>query len=244
MGANADPSDEDRRPPASSLLAPFVGGNRGESFAYSEETRRFLDSTGESVEDRVVRSALDEAIKEAQEEVAELTVRLQEGELSLAEWQQSMARSVKDAHLNAGSLVKGGFDNLDQRDFGQIGGRIRDELEYLQGFADDIEDGTQPIDGSAIRRAKMYPGKARKTHHKIHRREMQKIGYNQERNVLGIAEHCSECLELSNRGDNGWVPNGTLTPIGDRICLSNCKCTVEYRRTETTDPEKFPSVRR
>lgn len=196
------------------------------------------------MEDRVVRSALDKAIEESQEEVAELTVRLQEGEISLARWQQSMARALKDAHLNAGALTKGGFENLSQRDFGQIGGRIRDELEYLRGFVEDIEDGAQNLDGSAIRRAKMYPGKARKTHHKLHRREMQKIGYNQEKNVLGIAEHCSECVELTTRGDDGWVPNGTLTPIGDRTCLSNCKCSIQYRRTETTDPDKFPSVRR
>lgn len=243
MGSAADPSSDERRPPPPSLLSPFIGSERGESFTYSRETKRFVDAAGEGVEDRVVRSALDEALEEAADEVAKLTTRLADGEMSLARWQQSMARHVKDAHLNAGALTKGGWDELTQRDFGQIGGRIREELEYLQGFAEDIEDGAQALDGSAIRRARMYPKKARKTHHKLHRREMQKIGYNQEKNVLGIAEHCSECIELTTRGDNGWVPNGTLTPIGDRICLSNCRCSVKYRRTETTDPDKFPSVR-
>jgi len=224
-------------------MAPYAGA-RGDAFAYSRETKRFIDAGGEAVEDRVVRSALDEALEEAAGKVEQLTSRLAEGEISLAQWQQSMAREVKSVHLNAGALTKGGFDELTQRDFGQIGGRIRDELEYLRGFASDIEDGTQALDGSAVRRAKMYPRKGRKTHHKLHRREMQKIGYNQEQNVLGIAEHCAECVELTTRGDDGWVPNGTLTPIGDRTCLSNCKCSIKYRRTETTDPDKFPSVRR
>jgi HPt (histidine-containing phosphotransfer) domain-containing protein len=210
----------------------------------SNATSGASDAAAEAVEDRQVRAALDEAIDSAQDDVRALTQQLVDGDISLARWQQSMAQAVKDAHLNAGALTKGGFDNLSQADFGQIGGRIRDELEYLRGFAQDIENGAQRLDGTALRRSEMYMGKARKTHHKLHRKEMQKIGYNQERNVLGVAEHCEECVALTNRGDaDGWVPNGTLTPIGDRICLSNCKCTIEYRTTETTDPSRFPSVR-
>ncbi len=233
-------------------LSQFQRAANAARFVYSRETKRFVTNATsragseatEAVLDRQVISALDEALESAKSDVRALTQKLVDGEISLQRWQRSMTEAVKNAHLNAGALTKGGFDNLDQRDYGQIGGRIADELEYLRGFAEDIANGDQRLDGTALRRSEMYVDKARKTHHKLHRREMQKIGYNQERNVLGVAEHCEECVELTNRGDNGWVPNGTLTPIGDRICLSNCKCRIEYRNTETTDPSKFPSVRK
>lgn len=253
MEASAEERRERRQEYRASLLLQFQQAASSAEFSYARDTKRFVTTATtegasgaavEAVQDKQVRAALDEAIDSAEDEVRALTSRLVNGDVTLAEWQQTMSQYVKSAHLNAGALSKGGFENLTQRDYGQIGGRIADELEYLRGFAQDISDGTQALDGTALRRSEMYMGKARKTHHKLHRREMQKIGYNQERNVLGVAEHCEECVALTNRGDaDGWVPNGTLTPIGDRICLSNCKCRIEYRNTDTTDPSRFPSVR-
>lgn len=48
----------------------------------------------------------------------------------------------------------------------------------------------------------------------------------EERNILGIAEHCASCIRETKRG---WVPIGTLIPVGLRDCWFGCKCTVGYR---------------
>jgi hypothetical protein len=62
-------------------------------------------------------------------------------------------------------------------------------------------------------------------------------GYEYERNVLGRTEnHCKSgtrpgCVEQTRLG---WVPIGTLTPIGGRTCLSSCKCQIVYRRAART----------
>ena len=55
-------------------------------------------------------------------------------------------------------------------------------------------------------------------------------GATQARNVLGANErHCSgpgSCLAETARG---WQPLGALSLPGERLCLVNCWCTMEYR---------------
>ncbi|MDR3582593.1 MAG: hypothetical protein P4L67_04940 [Candidatus Pacebacteria bacterium] len=58
--------------------------------------------------------------------------------------------------------------------------------------------------------------------------------FDQERLVLGEAEHCGDCLEDSARG---FVPIGSLRSIGDRQCRQNCHCHLTYRLGD--DGEEF-----
>ena len=52
-------------------------------------------------------------------------------------------------------------------------------------------------------------------------------GFTEERNRLGDADHCPECLQETSKS---WQPINSLIPIGERICTVRCKCTMEYRR--------------
>jgi hypothetical protein len=35
----------------------------------------------------------------------------------------------------------------------------------------------------------------------------------------------------------GWVKLGTLPAVGSRVCISNCKCTLAFRRTKPRVPQ-------
>jgi hypothetical protein len=62
---------------------------------------------------------------------------------------------------------------------------------------------------------------------------MRDRGYDEESNLLAPAEHCEgqgSCVEQTTRG---WVPVGSLIPIGGRLCVTNCKCQIRYRNSET-----------
>lgn len=217
--------------------------SNADSFVFRSSDGTFRTPDGEVVPSNVTRSAADVALKSSRERVEKLTRQLRDGEITLGRWQREMMNEIKDAHINMGSLAKGGYEQMGQADYGRVGRILRDEYEYLNNFAQQIADGDVPLDGKAVNRAGMYVDSARGTHHRVERLEMQKRGFNQEKNILGVAEHCPECVELTTRGDDGWVPNGTLPEIGDRICLANCKCQVVYRRTfpgEAVDPEPFP----
>lgn len=225
------------------LIQEYTVGSRADEFVFraSDGTYRTLDE--DIVPSRVVRGALDVALDSAADEVEDLTTSLRDGDIRLSKWQREMMDQIKAANMNAASLAKGGYGQMGPEDWGRVGGRVQDEYEYLRNFASQIDEGEVPLDGRAVNRAKMYVQGSRQTFHRTERLEMQKRGYNQEKNILGVAEHCDECVALTTRGDQGWVPIGTLPEIGTRICLGNCKCRIIYRRTspgEAVDPEPFP----
>ena len=56
-------------------------------------------------------------------------------------------------------------------------------------------------------------------------------GMKWERRILGADDHkCPECIALARKG---WRKYGTLTPIGDTVCKTNCKCRFEYSDSST-----------
>lgn len=225
------------------LIQEYTVGSRADEFVFraSDGTYRTLDE--DIVPSRVVRGALDVALDSAADEVEDLTTSLRDGDIRLSKWQREMMDQIKGANMNAASLAKGGYGQMGPEDWGRVGGRVQDEYEYLRNFASQIDEGDIPVDGRAVNRAKMYVQGSRQTFHRTERLEMQKRGYNQEKNILGVAEHCDECVALTTRGNQGWVPIGTLPEIGTRTCLGNCKCRIIYRRTspgEAVDPEPFP----
>lgn len=225
------------------LLQKYRVASTADQFFFRASDGTYRTPDEDIIPSRVVRGALDVALDRASEEVADLTTSLRDGDITLSKWQREMMDQVKAANMNAASLAKGGYGQMGSEDWGRVGGRVRREYEFLRNFAQQIDEGEVPLDGRAVNRAKMYVQGSRQTFHRTERLEMQKRGYNQEKNILGVAEHCSECVALTTRGDDGWVPIGTLPEIGTRICLGNCKCRIIYRRTtpgKAVDPEPFP----
>jgi hypothetical protein len=225
------------------LIQRFEIGSRADEFVYRVSDGTYRTLAEDIVPSKVVRGALDVALDSAAEDVADITTSLRDGDIRLQRWQREMMNHIKNANMNAASLAKGGYGQMGPEDWGRVGGRVQREYEYLRDFAEQIDEGNVPLDGRAVNRAKMYVQGSRQTYHRTERLEMQKRGYNQEKNILGVAEHCPECVALTTRGDEGWVPIGTLPEIGTRQCLGNCKCQIIYRRTapgEAVDPEPFP----
>jgi hypothetical protein len=154
---------------------------------------------------------------------------LANGEITLAKWQQGMSAQIKNSHLAAGASAKGGWAQMSQADYGQVGGRLKRQYEYLNNFAADIASGKQKLNGNFLRRADMYLEAARGTYEEARRRLYAQSGYTEERRVLGRAEHCKDCLDFAGRR---WQPINTLPPIGASICLTNCHCRFIYRKTD------------
>jgi hypothetical protein len=56
-------------------------------------------------------------------------------QVSLADWEVGMRRVVKNTHLNAIALERGGWANMTPADYGRAGQIIREQYGYLKGFA-------------------------------------------------------------------------------------------------------------
>lgn len=181
--------------------------------------------SGRLVSRDAVRHALDHALTAGGRRVMGLANELRDGKVTLRDWQRRTAVELKSMHLYSAAAAKGGWAQLTQADFGRVGAALREQYKYLQGFADQLSDGLA-LDGRFLRRAQMYAEAARATYELTAQQVALDAGYAEERNVLHPADHCNGCLDASAIG---WVSIGTLVPVGQRECLTGCRCTLRYR---------------
>lgn len=172
-----------------------------------------------------VRKALDASLAGTSRQIVSLSGLLQNGRISLIEWERLMREAIKDAHLYSAALARGGWAQMTQADFGKVGSIVKRQYAYLNRFAADIETGLK-LDGRFTSRAEMYMEAGRTTYYHMYDDLQKRLGMTEEKNILHSAEHCEECIQETNKG---WVPIGELKQIGDRLCLTRCKCDKEYR---------------
>lgn len=199
------------------------------AFVWEAARGRFRDSvTGRFVRERAVQGAARQVVEAHSARMAAVTNQLREGLIPLADWERSMRAEIKLAHLTQMMAAHGGRNAMTQSDYGWIGNRVKEQYQYLNRFAAEIASGEQALNGRLVARAQMYGQASHATYEATRARdaEAQDIPM-QERNVLGSGDPCTECPALSARG---WVPLGTLPPVGSRACLANCKCRIERRR--------------
>jgi hypothetical protein len=181
---------------------------------------------GRFVPQSQIRAALQTAIRSVDGRVQALTQGLREGSLGLAEWELGMRAAIKDVHLYSGAAAAGGWAQLSPADYGRIGATVREQYGYLNRWAQDLASGTAPLDGRATARAQLYVEHGRAYYQEQALAEARVRGATEYRNQLGDAEHCRECIAQWNKG---WVPMGSLVPIGARTCRARCRCFYEYR---------------
>jgi hypothetical protein len=196
-------------------------------FQFSGSTARFRDpDTGRWITRVQVRQWLDQYIAASQAKVLEASNALRAGQITLASWQSTMRDEIKDSHLVAEALARGGWNQLTPADFGRVGQRVRAQYRFLAAFTTQLRDGTVRLDGGFLARAKMYAASSRPAFYASQGVVLAGAGYTHERSLLHASEHCDVCVSEAERG---WVQIGRLIPIGERTCLGNDRCTVEYQ---------------
>lgn len=197
------------------------------NFRWNAAANRYIAPNGRFVPIKQIRGALDGFIKVTTNSMEAISRRLVAGEISLAQWQTEMMVLSKNANLAGVALDRGGWYAMGPEDFGRAGRKIRDEYAFLNNFAAEIEAGTQRLDGSLHRRARLYGEQGRVSYYDSARAAAIKDGFEEERSVITPSESCEECISEDSAG---WRPIGKVIPIGNRTCLSNCNCFMRYRK--------------
>lgn len=206
-------------------------------FLWSSAAERYRGPSGRFVSRSAVRATLDATLDVQMAKVRALSDALVDGGVELPVWRQAMSEALKTGHLEGAAVAKGGWAQLEQADFEWVGQRVRGQLDYLQRFHDDMASGFAPMDGTVASRAEMYVEQGRATQREMERRMAASRGVDLEKNILGGSrDPCGECPGLSAMG---WVPVGTLPPVGSRACLSRCHCHLNFRTTRP--PEGGPA---
>jgi hypothetical protein len=209
-------------------------------FTYNPASGRYKDAAGKFVPNAEVRAAVDVALAKADRRASALLEQLRLRRISLADWQLAMQREISSVHIYNAVLAKGGKNAMTAADYGRVGNEIKRQYQYLRRFAEDIAFGKPvdrndpnsprvpyPLDGRAAMRANLYTQSGRQTYHTVELRERQRQGFTEYRNIRAASDSCEGCMAATRAG---WVPIGTLKPIGQRDCLSSCKCSWLYRR--------------
>lgn len=207
-------------------MSPARRRGLGDRYGWNEAAQRYYDrATGRYVSFTQVRVAVDRMITASARRVTAVSDQLRMGAVDLAQWQTALREEIAITHRMAAAAAAGGWDQLTQADYGRIGAAVRVQYQYLHAFTEDIRGGLT-LDGRFLNRAAMYAKAARPFYHDLHAANVEAAGYDQEHNVTHEAEHCQQCLDMSALG---WVPIGTCIPIGQRTCLGNDQCTMEYQ---------------
>ena len=155
---------------------------------------------------------------------------LKNGIITLGEWQQGMRQLITMGHETSMLLANGGIEFMTQSDYLFLRDQIQKQFGYLDGFAKDISDNPDKwLNGRLDNRMRLYQESAYSAYQNDLRREAQLSGMDEERRVLGAADHCESCLDYAALG---WQPIGTLPEIGDSDCRTNCRCEFEYRNSK------------
>lgn len=197
-------------------------------YEYDPVSSRYRSPDGRYVSHKQLHGAVIATADASAERMAALTVRLQSGQLQLAEWQAAMMAEIKTTHLAAAMAGHGGKSAMTPADYGFAGSQIKAQYQYLGSWAQDIADGTAPIDARLASRARLYATSSGSTFAAVQARDARMNGARmEERSFRGGSERpCNQCPALAAME---WVPMGTLPLPGQRECGASCKCRIERR---------------
>lgn len=209
-------------------------------YTFDRSSARYRNSsTGRFVARRDIIGLLNNQVQSGEQRLRDLTTEFHEGKLSASVWSEQMRSEVKRQHLQQASLGAGGWDRLDQRDYGRIGGNLRAEYRNIERFARQVQAGDVTLP-QALQRADGYVGGSRIEFFETERRAAQNAAQTrggasiiERRHLDPSAQHCRDCPGYYDRG---WQAAGMLPVPGVACqCRHHCRCRMSRREVPTSE---------
>jgi len=202
---------------------------------WDSETKQYVEreepARSGPIDWREIRALSDQSLSSTTTAALDFTDRMLEGDVDASTWYEYMRTEIKDEHIRQYVLARGGRDRMSQQDWGSVGGMIGSQYSpYLRDFYAQVLAG-DVVDGQVRVRVQMYINAAREAYERAFARNAEQAGYTQEKWVLGIAEHCDDCVDFAAEG---WQDFDHFPYPGEgaTICLTNCQCHKEYRNDQ------------
>lgn len=201
-----------------------------DGWIWDSAKRRYIAPNGKIVTPAELRRIALSIAENTSIVLEELTSRFVKGSINSSEWAVAMREGVKGSHSALAQLAWGGTEQMTPAALGHLGASVKEQYGYLSSFINGIQSGSIEKTEGIISRAGMYGDSSWTTYTQATGMREILAGANEERSFLDAeADHCQECFDEAARG---WVPAGEITPVGDRECLTNCRCEIEYRTTD------------
>jgi len=180
------------------------------------------------------RDELDKVLLVARGEFSRNAEDLLAGAITFAAWALITKAQIRIVHIVGAALAVGGFNvlrdavngkpnapNVSASILQKIGDAISREFKFFERFAKQAQTGR-----NTPARAGMYAEAGRGTFEDVRSDIAKAAGNTEERRLLGVADHCSDCVVEAAKG---WQPIGSLRAIGDSLCKTHCHCKKEFR---------------
>jgi hypothetical protein len=201
-------------------------------YAWDPKVQRYRYTTGRQrgrfISRTKILGLLESSTNARETQMREGLQAVMDGKLLPDVFLRRTAELLKRQYVQLTALAAGGWDQVTQRDWGRVGGRIRNEYSYLARFAGELSRGEISHE-AAIARLHQYMGNAQKVYYETEREHLPVPPPGMvliERRVLGASEGgpCPDCVE---KADRGWQPAGTLDVPGEgSVCDGNCRCRM------------------
>ena len=182
---------------------------------------------GDFIDRIYVLEQIDESIDESIIVVGALAGFLVAGALTGQSWMSSFRAEIKGEYIRQYLSGIGGRKMMTKADWGSIGGMLKEQYGYLNGFYDDIIAG-RLTEGQIRARMAMYINSAREAHERAHGKSAMKWGADEVAWILNPA--AATCPDCEERALLGWMrmnKDGSFPSIdgpawpgdGSTVCL-------------------------
>ena len=201
------------------------------------------DLTGQFISHAHVLELIDQSMLTATYVTDSLAGFVASGTLNALDWKVAFQAEIKGEYIRQYLAGIGGRNVMTQADWGSIGGMLKEQYGYLNGFYDDIAAG-RLTEGQIRARMAMYINSGREAYERAHGRSATKWGADEVAWIINPAvDNCPTC---EGRALMGWMPknedgsfpsmDGPVWPgSGASECLTNCKCSLVYRNSKTDE---------
>jgi len=200
------------------------------NYSWDGKSQRYRNKeTGRFISKEIVKQLSQQRTELVKNDLETISQLLLEGKINLRTWQTETAKTLKILHAQQYILGVGGQSNVGKSEYLEIGRELKVQYRYLQRFAADLRNGKM-TSAQFKRRGKMYADSSKVSFFRGRTKAARDAGYTHGKRLLGIAEHCPDCLRHHARG---VVPIADLImPTQQCVCSSQCRCNILYLRLE------------
>lgn len=199
---------------------------------WDPDALRYIDDASNYLTRAQMLAMEAQSIAFAHAQLASFAEAYAQGSLRYAAFINSFKTEIKSEYIRQYLLGIGGRAQMTQRDWGALGGMLREQYKWIDGFAADLADGLL-TDKQLAARAGMYANSAREAFENARARLIKKWGADEEAwDITPGPTNCDDCLFHESEG---WKPVGyfPLPGGGFTQCLTNCHCSKRYRKGAT-----------
>lgn len=221
--------------------AKFLAGFGAEVVRLNKHSKNTLSKADPEERSKLRAAAIEKLTSNTKREVTDAVERFSKGRLTEDGLRNTLQGILRSNALSAAIIGVGGVGNLTANVLEAVRRQLSDNFDKLDGFIDELK--TRELTNRDRARFNQYANNAHSISNTANRQfNLDTYGDPsglEERRILGGAEHCDDCIALAAEG---WVPAGSLPPIGvDTVCGDSCRCTIITRPT-TRDSERVEPV--